>query len=108
MTRRRQRSTSERERPLAPIFPERSLWAAVVAQAISDALGGPVMPAGQLIGEDGQRIDPQADARAWILGAGLDFEAACDLAGIDADAIRSYVARWIADQGDHADIALAA
>lgn len=107
MTRQRQRP-DKAERQLAPVCPERALWAAVVLQALADAMGGAVMPGAQLIDEDGRRIDPQADARAWILGAGDNFQAACDLAGIDADAIRSYGARWIADQGDHADIALAA
>jgi hypothetical protein len=58
------------------------LWRRVIAQAIADAAG------------DGSGYDPgereagEADALAWLERGGLDFSLVCDLAGLDADAVR--------------------
>lgn len=61
---------------------ETALWRAVIAWAIEDACG-------YGHGLSGTYRDLATDAaRAWFEGAGKDFRLVCDLAGLDAQAVR--------------------
>ncbi len=62
---------------------ETALWRAVIAWAIEDARGY-----GHGVG--GMYRDMAMDAaRVWFEGAGKDFQLVCDLAGLDAQAVRA-------------------
>ena len=64
--------------------PERTLWLAVLDQALSDAYG---TSAGRGVGGELSAVLKQ-HARAWFWGNGDDFKQVCDLAGIDPQTIR--------------------
>jgi len=69
-----------------PTHPERSLWAAVVAQAIDDATGG-----GFVATKDGHHSEAwfeRVRARAWLTQGSQDFRDVCSLAGLDWAAVR--------------------
>ncbi|MBK3776259.1 hypothetical protein GAY31_19235 [Azospirillum brasilense] len=72
-----------------PISPERALWLSVINLAVRDALGR----SGRVeYRRDGAVVyDAHDEALAWFSEAGEDFYTICDLAGIDADALREAV-----------------
>jgi hypothetical protein len=61
----------------------RSLWRAVIVQALRDALSAAAGAA-------------RVEARRWLLSAGRDLEAVCDLAEIDPVTVRATARRLIA------------
>lgn len=76
--------------------PETTLWRAVVHRAFLDAT------------QDLERLKPgmdrrraeteRAQARAWLLGGGIDFVEVCAMASLDATRTRSQ-ARAVAENG---------
>jgi len=64
---------------------EAALWHAVVAQAFHDAAPRR-RPARPLSAERARARDA---ARCWLLEDGRDFRRVCDLAGLDARAVRA-------------------
>jgi hypothetical protein len=71
-------------------LPERRLMQSVIITAISDARGDT---------RDRRPERVEADKRAaisWITEAGADFREVCDLAGLDADCVRTYALAFIA------------
>lgn len=63
---------------------EPGLWRAVITQALMDAANA---------SSKSQARRSRADARAWLLGQGTDFELVCDNAGLDPDYVRSRARR---------------
>lgn len=61
----------------------RSLWRAVIVQALRDALS---------VAADATR----ADARRWLLARSRDLETACDLAELDIATVQATARRLIA------------
>ena len=64
---------------------ETALWRAVVAQALHDAAPRR-RPSRPLSAERARARDA---ARRWLLEAGRDFRRVCDLADLDASAVRA-------------------
>ncbi len=62
---------------------EAALWRAVIAWAIEDACGNGHGLGGMY------RARAMDAARSWFEGAGRDFRLVCDLAGLDAQAVRA-------------------
>jgi hypothetical protein len=71
---------------------ERSLWAAVIMQAVADAIGpkdcGP---------HDKRRI--QGTAKAWLFTRNRDFEITCALADVEPEYVRRWAAKLIETGG---------
>lgn len=61
------------------ISPERQLWAAVLGQAVNDALREKPYSVLDRLAATG--------ARSWMDGQGKDFRMVCTLAGMDPDAV---------------------
>lgn len=71
----------------------RELWAAVLSQAIRDALHG-VSGAGSL---DERKFHTDR-AQAWFVNAGPSFRLVCSLAGVDPMQVRRAVLSQIAEK----------
>lgn len=69
---------------------EQALWASVLGQAVLDALGRASYNPKEYR-RDGGTYDPRLEAREWIEQGGPDFQAVCQLAGVDPDAVRDAV-----------------
>jgi hypothetical protein len=69
---------------------ERSLWCAVLARAVSDALGVEALGDRTVIRQ----------ARHWFSSNGRDFQQVCDAAGLDPKFVREHVLRLIQDRSD--------
>ena len=68
---------------------ESALWRAVLAQALHDATTGPRRGHGSARPFSAERARMRDRARDWLLGDGRDFPRVCDLAGLDALAVRA-------------------
>lgn len=71
--------------------PERCLWHAVIQQALNDALGN----ISQLL-----RLSDQVEARRWLTKPSAEFTDACNLAGLDEDAVRTFAVKAIEKADD--------
>ena len=70
-------------------LPERRLMQSVIITAISDARG-------DTRDRRPERVEADRDAALkWITEAGRDFREVCDLAGLDADCVRTYALAFI-------------
>lgn len=72
------------------IEPEKRLWAAVVLQAVRDAARPNPSNKSKSRGAD---IAARAQARAWLTAGSEDFQLVCNLAGVNATAVRSQALR---------------
>ncbi len=64
--------------------PERDLWQAVLERAVADAL---------YIGMEPYSLLEKAQAHAWIMGGGEEFQRVCIYAGFSPEAIRDRYAK---------------
>ncbi len=74
--------------PYNPVRGESALWAAVITQALMDALGNSRNP---------ESIYHKHEAIRWLTEPNKDFVMVCHLAGFDADYIRRKAKRAIAN-----------
>ncbi len=89
------------EAPSGAVDPERDLWRAVLSQVLADALyrhvpGRLRMERLRVIRPEMQRYHDAGRARLWFTVAGCDYCMVCDLADIDADAMREMALAEIA------------
>lgn len=61
------------------LIPERQLWAAVLGQAVNDALRESAYSSEDRRGKN--------SARSWMDGQGRDFRLVCTLAGMEPEAV---------------------
>lgn len=86
------------------VLPERKLWAAVILQAIKDALWvdpDPSGPPNEGLTNGLRRIDwvrIRDEALVWLIYDEVGFKRACDLAGFDPDYLRRKVRAFLGDE----------